>query len=169
MTMQATADQIGQIGMGESSHEFLGESLGEALSGALGQGRLNNFISSVNAYADMSPDQSVRKDVNTWMLRRDRQPLDINDWCALFGDTDSAVLAFIYSSFSEYSGLNFSRVRPNDSLNSHLKFPLVCWFDWTITFCEEFFQAFGVDLSDRFDEADFLTIGELADFLVEQV
>ncbi len=174
MTMQATVNQIGQIDIGESLsdasfRESIGEALSEALGGALSHGRMNNFVSSVNAYADMSPDLSVRKDVNTWMIRRDRQSLDLTDWCALFGNADNAVLAFIYESFSEYSGLDFSYVRPNDSLNSHLKFPLVCWFDWSITFCEAFFQAFDVDLSDRFDEADFITIGELANFLVAQV
>ena len=162
MTMQLTInpalDQIAQFGLGES------------LEQSIGKGKLNNFLSSVSAYADMSPDLSIRKDVNMWMLRRDRQALDLSDWCEQFGYSQSnTVLAFIYETFSEYSGLDFSRVRPNDCLNTNLHFPLVCWFDWSITFCEEFFQAFEVDLSDRFDEADFTTIGELANFLVEQV
>lgn len=157
MTMQITVDAIAQLGLETN------------LAESLGTNRLNNFISSVNAYADMSPDLSVRKEVNTWMIRRDHQSLDVSTWTALFGHPSHAVLTFIYESFSDYSGLDFSRVRPNDSLNTNLNFPLVCWFDWTITFCEDFFQAFGLDLSDRFDEADFCTIGELASFLVEQV
>lgn len=161
MTMQLTLnpalDQIAQLGLGES------------LEKAIGKGKLNNFMSSVSAYADMSPDLGIRKDVNSWMVRRDRQAADFITWSELFGHANNAVLAFIYDSFGEYSGLDFSRVRPNDSLNTHLHFPLVCWFDWSITFCEEFFQTFGVDLSDRFDEADFSTIGEMAEFLVSQV
>ena len=151
MTMQLTFEQLG---------------LDEALTT---KSRLNNFISSVQAYADMSPDQSIRRDVNNWMIRRDRAALTAAQWCECFGHADSPVLAFIYKTFSEYSGLDFSRVRPSDSLNSHLHFPLVCWFDWTITFCEDFFQAFNIDLSDRFDETDFTTVGELTDFLVAQV
>ena len=158
MTMPLTIDSIAQLGLAETG-----------LAEALGAHRLNNFISSVNAYADMSPDLSVRQDVNTWMMRRDRQALDLSTWSHLFGHSAHPVLTFIYESFGDYSGLDFSLVRPNDSLNTNLKFPLVCWFDWTITFCEEFFQAFGLDLSDRFDEADFCTIGELINFLVAQV
>ncbi len=156
-------DSIAQLGLIETGLTETG------FAEALGTHRLSNFISSVNAYADMSPDLSVRKDVNTWMVRRDRQTLDLTTWSQLFGHPSHPVLAFIYKSFGDYSGLDFSRTRPNDSLNTHLKFPLVCWFDWTITFCENFFQAFDLDLSDRFDEADFHTIGELINFLVTQV
>ncbi|MEL6816884.1 MAG: hypothetical protein AAFP03_19070, partial [Cyanobacteria bacterium J06598_3] len=113
---------------------------------------------------------SIRRDVNNWMIRRDRPSLNLSDWCAHFGySRPTPVLTFVYENFGEYSGLDFSRVCPNDSLNTNLHFPLVCWFDWTITFCEEFFQAFNVDLSDRFDEADFTTIGELVNFLAQQV
>ena len=158
MMMPLTVDSIAQLGLAETQ-----------LSEAIGTHRLNNFISSVNAYADMSPDLSVRKDVNAWMMRRDRQALDLSTWSELFGHPAHPVLIFIYESFSSYSGLDFSLVRPNDSLNTHLKFPLVCWFDWTITFCEDFFHAFELDLSDRFDEADFCTIGELVSFLVKQI
>lgn len=135
----------------------------------LPKGHIDNFISSVQAYADMSPDLTVRREVNNWMIRRDRASLDLVEWSDLFGSANAPVLAFIYESFSEYSGLDFSRVRPNDSLNNHLHFPLVCWFDWSITFCEDFFQAFEIDLSDRFDEANFDTIGELVSFLAQQV
>lgn len=159
MTMQLTFEQLKQA---QQKQLGLSDSI-------LSEGKLNNFISSVQAYADMSPDLTIRREVNAWMLRRDRASLSIEQWCECFGGHNPAVLAFLYESFSEYSGLDFSRVRPNDSLNSSLHFPLVCWFDWSITFCEDFFQAFDVDLSDRFDEADFDTIGELIEFLVQQV
>lgn len=137
--------------------------------------KFNNLISSINAYADMSPDLSIRRQVNETMQQRARQPLSISTWCQTFGDrnhnTDSvqSMLAFIYESFSEYSGLEFSRVRPSDRLNDDLYFPLVCWFDWSITFCEDLYQRFDLDLSDRFDEANFETIGELVNFLIEQI
>ena len=129
---------------------------------------ISNWISSVQAYADMSPDLSIRREVNSWMIRRDRTPLSLAQWSKCFGGAHPAI-TFVYESFGEYSGLDFSRTRPSDSLNKHLRFPLICWFDWTITFCEDFFQTFDVDLSDRFDEANFDTIGELVEYLVEQV
>ncbi len=137
--------------------------------------QLNNLISSINAYPDMSPDLSVRRQVNEALQQRARQPLSISTWCLTFCQRNRAtdrvqlMLSFIYECFSEYSGLEFSRVRPSDRLNDDLCFSLVCWFDWSITFCEDFYQRFGLDLSDRFDEANFETIGELVEFLVEQV
>ncbi|MGB7086796.1 MAG: hypothetical protein WBD47_14655 [Phormidesmis sp.] len=147
MTMRLAIEQIGQVG------------------------QLKNFLSSAYAYADMSPDITIRKKVNDWMLRRDRSSLSLSDWCQLYSTQAQAysVLSFIYQSFSQYSGLDFSRVRPDDQLNRDLHFPLVCWFDWSITFCEDFFQQFDLDLSDRFDEASFSTIGEMVNFLIAQM
>ncbi len=133
-------------------------------------GSLNNWLSSVSTYSDMSPDLTVRKQVNQWMKRRTRQRLSPGEWCQLFCRQERArpVLAFVYQTFAQYSGIEFGRVRPDDRLNRDLHFPLVCWFDWSLTFCEDFFQRFGLDLSDRFDESAFETIGELVNFLVEQ-
>lgn len=146
---------------------------------------MNNLLSSIEAYADMSPDLDVRDEVNLWLKKRDRQPLSITQWCEAFSSefasiaqattepaTESAaksVLAFVYESFSEYTGLAFSQVRPNDSLIRDLNFPLVCWFDWTMNFCDDFLTHFDLDLSDCFDEANFSTIGEMVEFLVAQV
>jgi hypothetical protein len=119
----------------------------------------------------MSPDLSIRQQVNQWMKGRMRSPLSAADWCRLFCAQERAqpVLAFVYDYFGQYSGIEFGRVRPNDRLNGDLHFPLVCWFDWSLTFCEDFFQQFDLDLSDRFDEAAFDTIGELVNFLIDQV
>lgn len=146
---------------------------------------LNNFMSSVSAYSDMSPDLDIRQQVNEWMQGRDRRALSVTEWCDLFAgefptvaaatvdaETESdakSVLAFVYEYFAEYAGIDFSQVRPNDSLNRDLKFPLICWFDWTLNFCDDFLTHFDLDLSDCFDEADFATIGEMVEFLVAQV
>ena len=146
---------------------------------------MTNLLSSLDAYADMSPDLEIRQQVNRWMQARDRQPLSIAEWCEVFSGESAAitkaikkrttasaatsVLAFVYQFFGDYSGLAFSQVRPNDSLNRDLHFPLVCWFDWTLNFCDDFLAHFDLDLSDRFDEAEFLTIGEMVEFLVAQV
>ncbi|MGI8934284.1 MAG: hypothetical protein ACR2FS_09445 [Phormidesmis sp.] len=134
-------------------------------------GQLNNWFSSVNTYADMSPDLSIRRQVNERMKARTRRALSRSEWCQLFSTPASTrpVLSFIYQYFGQYSGIEFGRVRPSDRLNCDLHFPLVCWFDWSLTFCEDFFQQFNLDLSDRFDEAAFETIGELVNFLVEQM
>lgn len=146
---------------------------------------MTNLLSSMEAYADMSPDLEIRQQVNRWMQARDRQPLNLVEWCEVFSGESAAiaratqkrttksvamsVLAFVYKFFSDYSGLAFSQVRPNDSLNRDLHFPLVCWFDWTLNFCDDFLTHFDLDLSDCFDEAEFLTIGEMVEFLVAQV
>ncbi len=63
-------------------------------------------------------------------------------------------------------GIEFGRVRPSDCLNSIFTFRWFAGFDWSLTFCEGFFQQFNLDLSDRFDEAAFEAIGN---FLVEQI
>ncbi len=133
-------------------------------------GELNNWISSVSAYSDMSPDLSLRRQINATMKARPRQALSLSAWCKTFCTDAQAqpVLSFVYQYFAEYSGLEFGRVRPSDDLNDDLCFPLICWFDWSITFCEDFYQRFELDLSDRFDETDFATIGELVNFLIEQ-
>ncbi|EDX85996.1 hypothetical protein S7335_3699 [Synechococcus sp. PCC 7335] len=148
---------------------------------------LNNWLSSVSTYADMSPDLALRAQINLRMKVAGRSALGISDWCRLFtaqeavADTSAfsrsafgvsdtrRVLCFVYQYFSQYSGLDFSRVRPEDQLNHDLHFSLVCWFDWRITFCEDFFEQFDLDLSDCFDEDEFNTIGELVSFLSEQV
>ncbi len=143
-----------------------------------------NLLSSMEAYADMSPDLEIRQQVNLWMQARDRQPLSAAEWCEVFSIESAAiaqatqaratkkvaksVLAFVYQFFGDYSGLAFSQVRPNDSLNRDLHFPLVCWFDWTLTFCDDFLTHFDLDLSDCFDETEFSTIGEMVEFLVAQ-
>ena len=145
---------------------------------------MNNLLSSMEAYADMSPDLEVRSQVTRWLEMRDRQSLSVVKWCEVFvsefasigqvvedADTESvakSVLAFAYEFFGKYTGLPFSQVRPNDSLNRDLHLSLVCWFDWTLDFCDDFLAHFDLDLSDRFDEADFDTVGEMVEFLVAQ-
>ena len=148
---------------------------------------LNNWLSSVSTYADMSPDLALRAQINLRMRADARSALGISDWCHLFIAPDAVadtlafsrsafgvsdarrILCFVYQRFSQYSGLDFSRVRPEDRLNQDLHFSLVCWFDWRITFCEDFFEQFDIDLSDCFDEDEFNTITELVTFLIDQV
>ncbi|MEL6160712.1 MAG: hypothetical protein AAFQ40_01350 [Cyanobacteria bacterium J06623_5] len=133
--------------------------------------QLNNWLCSIRTYADLSPDLTIRRQINQQMKDCGRSMLGLSDWCTLFSAKTSSrpVLAFVYWQFSEYSGIEFGRVRPGDQLIADLQLPLVCWHDWAIDFCEDFCNQFQVDLSDRFDETDFDTVDELVAFLVEQV
>ena len=130
----------------------------------------NNYISSVQTYRDLSPDLSVRQQVNRHLRRR--RSLKIEAWCSAFRQATAAqpvLLRFVYAALQQYSGLDFSRVRPQDRLIEDLRFPLVCWFDWTTTFCEDFIAQFGVDLSESFDEAEFATLADVIIFLQSEV
>ena len=139
----------------------------------------NNLLSSIRTYADMSPDFAIRRQINTALKARPRQLLTEYAWCELFAEdlaianedrvVAMAVLQFAYQRFSEYTGIDFGRVRPSDRLIEDLQLPLVCWFDWALTFCEDFLAQLCVDISDRFDETEFETAGELITYLVDQV
>lgn len=133
--------------------------------------QLNNWFLTLNAYADMSPDLAIRNEVNQWMKDRMRANLGLSEWCRLFApySENKELLTFIYQRLSQYSGLNFGRVRPRDTMHGELKFALICWHDWVITFCEDFCEHFHIDLSDYFDEDDFETVGEIIEYLSEQI
>lgn len=125
--------------------------------------RVNNYLHSLQAYQDMSPDLSVRRQVNQ-ALRRHRRPLSAQAWCAechRATRAQSKTLAFIYRSLKDYSGLEFSLVRPQDRLVDDLQFPLVCWFDWSMRLCDDVVNQFGVDISDHFDETQLDTLADL--------
>ncbi|MBE9076960.1 hypothetical protein IQ241_06560 [Romeria aff. gracilis LEGE 07310] len=137
--------------------------------------RFNNWVDSAKVYRDLCPDFTVRHQVNRW-LRSRRRALRFEDWCQVFipdilpeRPRSRQLLAFIYNSFEHYSGLEFSRVRPEDRFIADLQFPLVCWFDWPLTFCDDFAETFGHDLSSLFDEAEFKTLQELVTFLSRQL
>ncbi|HIK46252.1 MAG TPA: hypothetical protein IGR64_15435, partial [Leptolyngbyaceae cyanobacterium M65_K2018_010] len=68
-----------------------------------------------------------------------------------------------------YSGLEIGRLRPNDRLLEDLQLPAVCWFDWGITLCEDFYNTFGVDLADQFDETQLATCADLVLFLNQRL
>lgn len=134
-------------------------------------GQFQNWLSSVSTYADMSPDLKMRSQVNQRLKGLPRRALSALAWSQQFSHQERAypVLSFLYQYLSQYSGLDFSRIRPDDRLIDDLHFPLVCWFDWSTTLCEDFFHHFGLDLSDDFDEGAFETIDELVQFLMGQV
>ena len=79
------------------------------------------------------------------------------------------LIAFAYKHLKTYSGLDMGRVRPQDRLVEDLQFPLVCWFDWGPTLCEDFFQQFGIDITDTFDETQFATVADLIRYLEQEL
>lgn len=131
----------------------------------------NNYIHSVQTYQDMSPDLSMRHQVNQ-CLRQHRGSLSVDDWCDEFYQatkSQRSTLLFIYRTLADYSGIEFNRVRPHDRLVDDLQFPLVCWFDWSISFCDDVVAQFGIDISDCFDETCFDTLADLIFFLDAQL
>lgn len=133
--------------------------------------QLNNWFDTLNTYADMSPDLAIRREVNQWTKSRGRRSLSLSEWSRLFSSSpdDQEVMTFVYQRFSQYSGLDFGRIRPTDRLHADLNLALVCWFDWVMVFCDDFEEHFHIDISDRFDEDDFETIGGLVGYLSDQV
>lgn len=128
--------------------------------------RAHNYIRSIETYQDLSPDLSIRQQVNQSLQQR--PPLSPEDWCAQFKPDTQAqcqTLLFIYRSLEDHSGLEFNRVRPHDRLVEDLQFPLVCWFDWANRFCDDVSHHLSIDISDCFDETQIHTLAELATFL----
>ncbi len=130
--------------------------------------KANNYIRSVQAFQDMSPDLAVRHQVNQ-SLHRHRRPLSPEAWCEEFQreipSSQRQTLLFIYHCLETYSGIEFNRVRPHDHLVDDLQFPLVCWFDWSTRFCDDVAAHFQTDIGSCFDETRIHTIIDLVTFL----
>ncbi|MGI0489239.1 hypothetical protein ACN4EK_27825 [Pantanalinema rosaneae CENA516] len=112
----------------------------------------------------------MRRRVNRAL--RDRPTLSADEWFVQFWqplDVSRQIAEFVYTQMATYTGLDFTRVRPDDRLNDDLHLALVCWFDWELSLYEDFFTQFGVDLSDRFDPERYLTIKEFVLFLNQQL
>ncbi len=131
--------------------------------------RFKNIAVSLNSYSALSPDLQVRRRVNQQLS--DRPALDVEAWCRRFdsnSETTQAVAAFAYETLAQYSGLDFSRVRPDDRLEADLYWSQVCWFDWDLQLCDDFCEHFAQDVSDRFYEFDPVTVADLIYFFDHQ-
>ncbi|MEM0980015.1 MAG: hypothetical protein AAGH78_07055 [Cyanobacteria bacterium P01_H01_bin.58] len=127
-----------------------------------------NYVQGLWAYRDMSPDMGIRRQVNRRL--QERSQLSVEDWAELFvkaidGALYDPLLTFLYQQLQDYSGLDVGRIRPEDRLIEDLQIPLVCWFDWPHQLCDDFLQAFEVDISEEFDESQLDTVKELVYFL----
>ncbi len=127
--------------------------------------RLRNFFLGLSTYGVLSPDLKVRQQVNRRL--HERPALQLEEWVETFWrpcGVSQSLAEFIYFTLAQSSGLEFARVTPGDRLEADLHWTLVCWFDWDLHLCEAFYQRFGLDLSDRFDAANFETIADLVLF-----
>ncbi len=134
---------------------------------------IKNWLGSISTYGLLSPDLKTRAQVNGWL--RSRPCLSRDDWfyCwAAAGEADGhtrSLIDFLYDRLAVYSGLNVGCIRPVDRLLEDLQFPAVCWFDWGLTLCDEFYTTFGLDITDQFDEAQLITCADLVKFLRQQL
>ncbi|MBE9158478.1 hypothetical protein IQ265_16800 [Nodosilinea sp. LEGE 06152] len=135
---------------------------------------LKNFVNSLTTYMALSPDMVARQRVNQWL--RSRPCLTCTEWY-IYHWTPPAVprplpeplINFVYQQLHAYSGLEIGCIAPSDHLVDDLAFPAVCWFDWSITLCEDFYDTFGLDISEYFDETQFFTCADLVNFLNQQL
>ena len=135
---------------------------------------LRNFVKSLTTYMALSPDIVARERVNRWL--RSRPCLTCDEWSRRYWippaqspGLPKALIDFVYTNVEAYSGLDIGRVQPSDHLVEDLAFPAVCWFDWGITLCDDFYATFGLDISEHFDETQFSTFSDLIGFLAQQL
>jgi hypothetical protein len=67
--------------------------------------------------------------------------------------------------FSQYSGLQFNRTRPDDDLTQDLLLPDVTYSDWDFDLFEDFEREFRVDLSRIRSPAKIDTVRDWIRFL----
>ncbi|NJN85224.1 MAG: hypothetical protein HC881_01440 [Leptolyngbyaceae cyanobacterium SL_7_1] len=131
--------------------------------------RLKNLFLSVRYYGLLSPNLRVRRQVNQRL--GDRPALEFSDWfdqhCQPLGITQ-AIAHFSYTRLGHYSGIGFAHVRMGDRLAEDLHWTEVCWFDWEIQLCQDFWHAFRVDISANLHPLQPSTLGDLLVFLNQQ-
>lgn len=148
--------------------------LGERLPGAFRRNfmwrNLSNCFETLKHYPVMSPNWTLRQHVNGWL--RNRPYLNATDWYRYywspwgkFPGTNRELVLFIYKRLETYSGLVMGCTRPSDRLFEDLRIPLVCWFDWGLTLCDDLHQRFGIDITDSFDERCYETLADLIQYL----
>lgn len=132
--------------------------------------KFKNLFLSVQHYQILSPDWRVRHRVNRALQYR--PALEFNDWfsqqCQPLGIIQP-IAYFAYTRLEHYSGLSFARVRVGDRLKNQLHWTEVCWFDWEIRLCQDFWCDFEVDISSALDQFDPTTVEDLLTFLNHQL
>jgi hypothetical protein len=128
--------------------------------------KLKNFLLNISTYTDLRADLHIRQQVNE--LLRTRPALTLEEWFEFFWRSRGIakpVIVFVYTHLEKYSGLQISRVKPSDHLEKDLKLTLVCYFDWHLNLCDDFFNWFGVDISENWELYQLSTVEEFVKFL----
>ncbi|MBI4785134.1 MAG: hypothetical protein HY785_28085 [Oscillatoriophycideae cyanobacterium NC_groundwater_1537_Pr4_S-0.65um_50_18] len=128
--------------------------------------RLKNYLSSLWTYNVLSPDLRVRRRVKRSLHHR--PALTPDEWFTVHykqQDIAPVIAAFAYEHLEQYSGLTIGKVLPSDRLEEDLHWTQICWFDWELSLCEDFYDCFEVDISDRLDVSCLSTLQDLMDFL----
>lgn len=132
--------------------------------------RLKNILHSLSTYAELSPDVRVKQRVRQNL--RLRPAWSKEEWFEQYWRRQAIsrqLSDFVYIQMQDYSGLEFARVRPDDRLVEDLQLPLVCWFDWQLSLCDDFWQVFGVELHEQLDLENLATVEDLVLFLNQQL
>lgn len=132
--------------------------------------RVNNLVNSLLTYQALSPDIQIRQRVNRKLS--ERPSLSADEWFESFWQAENiskATIEFVYDYLTQYSGIEFACVVPQDRLEDDLHWTQVCWFDWEMALCDDIEHKFGFDLSDRLEVRQFLTVADLVAFLDEQI
>lgn len=133
--------------------------------------RFSNGFLALRSYNDLRPDLGLRRRINHQMLAH-RPAHKGSEWYHKFWEPrgiSPEVATFVYQALAKYSGLQVTKVLPTDRLCEDLKLPLVCWFDWELCLCEDFYQEFGLALDDYLDVTQFKTVADLVGFLNHQL
>lgn len=128
--------------------------------------RFHNWFLALRSYSDLRPDLAMRRRINRQILA-DRPAHTGSEWYRKFWaprGVSREVATFIYRSLAQYSGLQWAKVLPTDRLCEDLKLPLICWFDWELSLCEDFYQEFGLELDDYLDVTQLNTVADLMGF-----
>ncbi|MFM7471616.1 MAG: hypothetical protein ACKO5P_08935 [Nodosilinea sp.] len=132
--------------------------------------QLNNLVNSLLTYSWLSPDVGTRKELCQILLYRPY--LNCDQWFDRYWTPPfvqqtypKPLIEFVYNHLGVYTGLEVGRLRPSDRLVEDLQFPRICWFDWGLNLCADFYHTFGIDISEQFDETGLLTFADLISFL----
>jgi hypothetical protein len=132
--------------------------------------RFTNFVLGLKTYSDLSPNLGLRRRINQTLRSRSSRSLEesyTTFWKPLA--VSKELIAFIYEHLEISSGLQFARILPRDRLTEDLKLTEICWADWEFNLCSEFYDRFGIDICDRFDFQNLVTVEDLVVFLNQQL
>lgn len=118
---------------------------------------VKNRWMALRAYSDMSPDLTLRRQINRMLCQRPAHSMD--EWYQRFWrplGIRPDVVKFVYDALTQCSGLDVGRLLPSDRMVADLQLSLICWFDWELAYMEAFWQRFDPSglILDAVDEAE---------------